>query len=582
LQLARLSYTASGYVAASSRAVAQAPIDTRAAPTPPRHARCVYPGAVRTVGRLVLRIGVCLAVALGGTSPVRAAPAVALPHYDLNVALDLDAASLSAREVLTFTNTYGQALDSLVFKTPAGAVGSLGLTIATVDGQPVVSRFDASGAVLELTPAAGLAAGAAASVELDWSLQIPRQRGRLSAVDDVIALGNWLPTLAVHHGDWDRRPYTDIGDPFFSEVADYDLQLDLSRPATVAFTGDLVRQDGASWQIAARSVRDMAVSVSPGYQRLDAQINGGPLVSVYALDATRAQAELDAARTYAAAYAALVGPYPLATLRVAETGLQPDFAGMEYPGLVFVTTGLGPRASADLLHGIVAHEIAHQWFYGLLGDDELADPWLDEAFATYIAVEASETEPPSLSGASGNSLSTPSSGPAIDQGVFDFRDNSSYATAVYARGARFLAELRRSMGEAAWASFLHSLYATYADKVESPRAVLDLAQQAAPTVDLGALIAEYTRYSPMPAGGWSVSAPAGAWSGQVSIDVETSFPVSAVELWLDDRQIASGQAAGVFAVDATPVPAGDYVFLVRATDAQGAIYERATRVTVGE
>ena len=41
-----------------------------------------------------------------------------------------------------------------------------------------------------------------------------------------------------------------------------------------------------------------------------------------------------------AAYASLVGPYPLASLRVAETGLQPVFAGMEYPGLVFVSTGL--------------------------------------------------------------------------------------------------------------------------------------------------------------------------------------------------------------------------------------------------
>src|SRR5205823_4567514 len=132
----------------------------------------------------------------------------------------------------------------------------------------------------------------------------------LSAVDNVIGLGNWFPTLAVHHADWDRRPYTEIGDPFFTDVADYDLQLDLSRPAIVAFTGGLVRQNGTSWQVAARSVRDLAIAVSPDYQRLDGQIDGGPHVSVYALDADRAQAELEAARTYVTAYASLIGPYP--------------------------------------------------------------------------------------------------------------------------------------------------------------------------------------------------------------------------------------------------------------------------------
>jgi hypothetical protein len=535
---------------------------------------------VHQVCRLVLHVGLCLGVLLGGAGVALAAPGVALPHYALAVQLDIDAARLTAHEVLTFTNTYGVGLDSLVFKTPAGAIASLNLNAATVDGQPVVSTLDTSGSVLELGLASSVAPDAVTSVELDWSLQIPSQRGRLSAVDGVVALGNWLPTLAVHHGDWDRRPYTDIGDPFFSEVADYDLQLDLSRPAAVAFTGDLVRQDGPTWQIAAHSVRDLAVTVSPSYQRLDAQIEGGPLVSVYALDLTRAQAELDAARTFVAAYAALVGPYPLATLRVAETGLQPAFAGMEYPGLVFVTTGLGSRASSDLLHGIVAHEIAHQWFYGLLGDDELADPWLDEAFATYLAVEASESEPQQLSGAAGNSLSAAANGPAIDQGVFDFQDNSGYATAVYGRGARFLAELRRTMGDSAWTGFLHTLYVTYADKVESPLAVLDLAQQAAPLTDLGPLISDYTRYPRTADATWSVAEPAGAWSGQVTVDVETSFPISAVELWLDDRLVASGGSTGAFSIDAAPIPAGEYVLLARVNDTQGAVYERAARVTV--
>ncbi len=356
-----------------------------------------------TARRLLLGLLVCLALLADRAPSAQAAPAVPLPHYDLAVQLDVDAASLTAREVLRFSNTYGIALDRLVFKTPAGAV---------------------------------------------------------------------------------------------------------------------------------------------------------------------------------AAYASLVGPYPLTTLRVAETGLQPAFAGMEYPGLVFVSAGVAPRASEAALHGIVAHEIAHQWFYGLIGDDELADPWLDEAFATYLAVEASESMPAQLSGTSGNGLAAAGTGPPVDQSVFDFQDNGRYGAAVYARGARFLAELRRAMGDAVFVNFLRMLYTTYAGKVETPRAVLDLAQQAASTSDLAPLIADYTRYAAR--SDWSVNAPVGPWSGQVGVDVETPFALSSVELWLDDRQIASGSTGGIVSIDTSPLPAGEYVLLTRVTDLQGAIYERALRVTIAQ
>jgi aminopeptidase N len=68
---------------------------------------------------------------------------------------------------------------------------------------------------------------------------------------------------------------------------------------------------------------------------------------------------------------------------VAESALPPQWAGMEYPELVFISTGVAPHGPAAI-RSVVAHEVAHQWFYGLLGDDQLAEPWLDEGFATYL------------------------------------------------------------------------------------------------------------------------------------------------------------------------------------------------------
>jgi Peptidase family M1 domain len=513
-----------------------------------------------------------------------ATPLSTRPQYSLQATIDYDAAAVQTTEDVHFHNGYGAPLPSVVFHSMAGFYGALQLTEASVDGQSVSPTFDATGSVIELPLAAPIPTDADADVHLVWLLTVPRTPNRLSASNDTLSLGNWFPTLAVHHGDWDRRPFQEIGDAFYTESADYAVSLDLSRAATVAFTGDVVEHHDTHWQLTADDVRDFALAISPGYAELDSTVDGGPNVSVYTLGANQAEAEafLDAARDFADAYKQLVGPYPYSTLRVAETGLPPQWAGMEYPELVFISTGVKPHGAASI-RAVVAHEVAHQWFYGLIGDDELSDPWLDEAFATYLPLEASETMP--VDHAADSALAPPGPGPAVDQSIEDFPSEGAYANAIYARGGRFLAELRQAMGDADWLAFLHALYTTYHGKVETTGGVLDQAEQAAPGVNLNPLIAEYTRSSGFRApdeARWTVSAPQTPWSGQVIVTVKGAFPVAAVELWLDDRLVATASGPGQLAVDVSAVPSADYVLLARATDDQGNAHERAMRVHVGD
>jgi Peptidase family M1 domain len=540
--------------------------------------RSAYAPAMRRAALCLLLV----AALLVGALPAAAAPPVDPPHYDLRAAVDYDAAIVQTTQHVRFVDTYGVPLDSIVFHSMAGAFGALHVDSAQVNGQAVAPAFDASGSVIELPLPSPLAPGAAADVELDWQLQVPSTPNRLSASDRLLSLGNWFPTLAVHHGDWDRRPYQEIGDAFFTETADFDVELDVSRPVTVAYTGDLVQQTSNRWQLTARGVRDFAVTMSPAYAELDGKAEGGPDISVYTLDAKDGQAFLDAARAFAEQYQALVGPYPYRTLRVAESALPPQWAGMEYPELVFISTGVAPHGPAAI-RSVVAHEVAHQWFYGLLGDDQLAEPWLDEGFATYLPLAANEMLPGDLTAASG--LAAPGPGPAIDQPIEAFSSDGAYATAVYARGGRFLAELRAAMGDANWSAFLHALYQTYLGKIETSGAVLDLAEQAAPSVNLNPLIAQYTAnraFSSPQEMRWTLDEPQSPWVGQVIVNLGAEFPITSVELWLDDRQVATGTGPGSLTVDAASVPAGDYVLLARVTDDQGAVHERATRVRVAE
>lgn len=281
-----------------------------------------------------------------------------------------------------------------------------------------------------------------------------------------------------------------------------------------------------------------------------------------------------------------MGPYPHARLSVAETPLPPGYAGMEYPQLVFLSPGLSaadfPRSPA---REVLAHEVAHQWFYGLIGNDQLDDPWLDEAFATYVTVQGYERVSPDLADAlAALRLAPAADGEPVDQGVFAFPSDPPYFDAVYRRGGRFVAELRQALGEAAWGRFLRELYQTYRDKVATPRAVLDLAFRLAPDAHrLHVVVARYTRYEAFayPEGDqWTLATPPSPWQGRVPLVLDATFPVASVELWLDGRLAASGATPGTYLLDAAGMPAGEYVLLARVADDLGTVFERAERVTI--
>src|SRR5205823_6978404 len=66
---------------------------------------------------------------------------------------------------------------------------------------------------------------------------LPHRAGRISAGPSALALGNWYPTLAPHRGAWDRHQYSEVGDAFVTEVADFDVRLSTSIPLVVASSG---------------------------------------------------------------------------------------------------------------------------------------------------------------------------------------------------------------------------------------------------------------------------------------------------------------------------------------------------------
>jgi aminopeptidase N len=136
--------------------------------------------------------------------------------------------------------------------------------------------------------------------------------------------------------------------------------------------------------VVAPLVRDFALMASRDFVTLSGEQDGTRITLYYnpglpgAGAATRAglRMALDALRIFNATF----GRYPYAELDLVQT--RTSIGGMEYPGLV-VLDSASWQVDDPLFAFLVVHEIAHQWWYGLVGNDQARFPWLDEALAQY-------------------------------------------------------------------------------------------------------------------------------------------------------------------------------------------------------
>jgi hypothetical protein len=152
------------------------------------------------------------------------------------------------------------------------------------------------------------------------------------------------------------------------------------------------------------------------------------------------------------------GEYPHPRLTLLESDL-PD--GQEFDGLVFLNPDLFPYYignGADYLTAITAHETAHQWWYGRVGNDQAIDPWLDEAFSTYSELFFYERIYPSrVKWWWWTRVDRYASNQCVDLPVYQFTGFRDYVDSVYLRGARMLQALRLRMGNQGFEDSLREL-----------------------------------------------------------------------------------------------------------------------------
>lgn len=538
---------------------------------------------------------------LAAPSPAEAqAP---LTRYHISVEVDWAASSLEARESVTYVNQTGNALESIVFNVTPAHFGAFTLRQCRVGGVEVEAIL--KGVVLEVPLPAPLPPRRNATVELEFQVRVPARSGRFGVGAGVMTLGNWFPIVAVYRGPrlaiggqpqgWDRHRYG-YGDPFFTEVADYRVEVTTSVPLTIAASGRLISREENRWVFGAERVRDFALGLSPHYETSSRTVNGVEITAYYLRQHGAAGARyLDDAAEMLPWLNRYVGKYTLPYLYIVEMYSQnPVDVGQEYPGLVFLSSTVSAAGGGlgSYLSYLIRHEVAHQWFYSMVGNDQIYEPWLDEALVTWLSLHFIRENYPRffsslwerdiagpLRPVVGNFGKVP-----VNGSIYDFASESQYFGIVYKRGATFIEELYQAMGDSAFSSFLKSYFATFRDRIATGTAFLDMAQSFT-EVKLNTIFRaylSYPRYHAEEPLRLKVGTPLGkgAWSKMVSLTIESSAPLDSVRVLADDALFWEGVGTRELALNSRTLANGDHLLTIVASDTSGRTAEAVQRITV--
>ena len=364
--------------------------------------------------------------------PPRPAPDTRRPVYTVRV--DARPAESVVEGDLTVRFTPDLPTDVLVFRLwangPRTQSAGVGIDVGAVTraGQVLAASMP-DPTTLEVALGTALAPGQSVEVSLPWRLVVPASvDDRISHSGDTLRLGSFLPILSWEPGvGWALEPPTGaFAEAASSPVADYDVAVTVPPGYDVLATG--VPGGDGHWRSSA--VRDFSMSV--GHFAVVSSVEGlpDPVTVTVGVDASVAE---DPGAYHARVVAALAdfagtyGAYPWPTFNLAIT---PDLGGgIEFPSNVLQGPGTIGRTTP--------HEVAHMWFYGLVGNNQGRDPWLDEGLASWAEFRFEGT----IGANQNKSIPGDAAGLAGEPMTYWEGHKSSYYRGVYVQGAVALASL---------------------------------------------------------------------------------------------------------------------------------------------
>jgi aminopeptidase N len=438
----------------------------------------------RLVGALVLAI-----VALGLPSPtvsgVRAASPVGVGDIVAGVAnrssvhlsatyvtrlkLNWAAHRISVRATLSISNTSGGPIDRIELNTIAARLGAMRLDPVTVDGVAVKATVSDQTIVVPLGGV--LPAGGSTTIGVRYLATLRTSLGGsnwlFTKANGIVDLYRWLPWVSR------KTPFNrpNHGDPFVTPSSpSVRVTIVTTRKLVLATSGNRVATsaDGLTKVYEATNVRDFTVTAAADYRTRE-RIVGDNIVRVYYRPGAPGAAMLDGAADAFKSYEARLGAYPHKVFKVVQSA---GAFGMESPGLIWIPTGV----NRSNLRYLTAHETAHQWFYGIVGNDQAREPFTDEAAADFMARYVT-----------GLKRSSRCAAGRLDLSIYKYTTNCYYEK-VYIQGGNILDSARKRMGSTAFWAAMRGYVSAHRFGLSSTKALLQALDDGTPK-DLSTLFA---------------------------------------------------------------------------------------------
>ncbi len=421
-----------------------------------------------------------------------------LTRYDIDLTIDMDSMSLTGKQHTRYTNNETIELEELYFNLYPNCsrfAASMDIEAASIAGQEVSFDYEPGRTAAKVVLPKPLLPGEVAHATLDFAAQVPQVEENYYLVfvyaQGVLSLGDWHPMLAVYDDEgWNLEfPEGNIGEIVYSESAFYTVRLTLPAGLTVAATGveaeRRLNPDGTRTLVYhSGPVRDFHIVASDRYEVASGTVGGTAITSYYWPEHEACGVQiLWLANLALNLYNQVYGPYPFNELDLVEANLWPW--AIEWPGFILVGDPLysGPQEACGEWH--VVHEVAHQWWYSVVGNDQVDAPWLDEALANYSTalyyrmVYSTEKAEVEISEHISDRYEAyvQAYGDGMVGGSTRDYTRASYYPLVYGKGALFFEALQELMGDKAFFEGLQRYYREYKYDVATPEGLLDIMEE---------------------------------------------------------------------------------------------------------
>jgi hypothetical protein len=432
--------------------------------------------------------------------------------YKIDVRLDTSQKKLRGEEIITFVNTSSGSVDTLFLHLYPNAFRSDSTIlmressfperikgnekyrgfmeverVGLMGGQDLTDKKIIDETIMKLPLPHPLLPQQKIELEIKFMVKLPQLLVRMGYSGEDFMIGQWFPKMAVleEDGSWNAHPYH-FRSEFFADFGKYEISITVPPEYVIGATGHLADEhtnpdSTKTFLFQAEDVHDFAWAASPDYRISRSSADGIEVSFFYKPEHEYSVENIMHYAEFALEYYnSNFGKYHYDHFTLVDAKIGLGGGAMEYPTLITVSPSRIPQDKIRTDALIVFHEIAHQWWYGMVASNEFEEAWLDEGFAVFSEREALKEKfgkksnivdlwGIKLSDFEFNRLEILwdlQSDPIV-KNSWEFRDYLSYRASVYARASLVLQTLANYLGEERMKEVLQSYFQRF--KFKHPR-----------------------------------------------------------------------------------------------------------------